>query len=435
MKARVIWFLSPWILFFCSKPMLIARQVPAATMPGTQVGPLAGGKEVTPSSEWGLEQLERLATEQSPVLRRDLARIESLRGMAVQVGLYPNPKFDTGNPPVVIAGRDSQFNFGFQQEIVVHGKLKLDRAAAERQVRQAELFYQQNRFDLLTAIRKQFFVTLAAQRRVEVQASLLKVLVAALDTAKSLQKVGEASQIDYLLLSVDYRQVEMNLRRSRALLEGDYKKLAAVAGARDLMVARVTGDLMRLPPEFDEAVLREYLTTLHTSLRIAELDVDRNHVLLRRAQVEPYPNLYAGPAYNFGVQPGNDQIWLNLSFVIPVWNLNQGNIRAARANIREALEVVEVLRNELSNRGADAISRHRAARQVVEQYRTQILPQTSRILKLTQQGLKAGVFDFPRYLQAQRAVVETNNSYLDGLETMWTTAAEVAGLLQNEHFP
>ena len=45
------------------------------------------------------------------------------------------------------------------------------------------------------------------------------------------------------------------------------------------------------------------------------------------------------PAYNFGLQPGSDQFWLNLTFPIPVWNLNQGNIRAARANIREALEL------------------------------------------------------------------------------------------------
>jgi outer membrane protein TolC len=72
---------------------------------------------------------------------------------------------------------------------------------------------------------------------------------------------------------------------------------------------------------------------------------------------------------------------------------------------------------------------------VIEWYRTQILPLTARILKLTQEGLKAGVFDFPRYLQAQRAVLETNNSYIDALEALWTTAAEVAGLLQKVHFP
>jgi cobalt-zinc-cadmium efflux system outer membrane protein len=384
---------------------------------------------------WSLEVLENLAVDQNAILRRDLAQVESLRGSALQAGLYPNPRFDTGNPPVILAGKESQYNFGFQQEIVVGGKLKLDRAAVERRVQQAQLVYEQDRFALLTAVRQQFFVTLAAQRRVEVQINLLKVLAAALDSAKKLQKVGEASQIDFLLLSVDYRQVEMNLQRARALLEGDYKKLAAVVGAPGLVIGQVAGDLLRMPIEFDEAALHDYLSVFHTNVRIAEMDVDRNQILLKRAQVEPYPNPTLGPAANFGLVPGNDQFWLNVTFTIPVWNLNQGNIQSARANVRSALEEMAVLQNELRRRGADALSRHRAARKVVEQYRSQILPQTAQILKLTQEGMKAGVFDFPRYLQAQRAVVETNNSYIDTLENLWTTAAEVAGLLQKEHFP
>jgi cobalt-zinc-cadmium efflux system outer membrane protein len=384
---------------------------------------------------WSLDGLEKRAVEHNAILRRDLAQVESLRGSALQAGLYPNPRFDTGNPPVILAGKESQYNFGFQQEIVVGGKLKLDRAAAVQRVQQAQLIYEQDRFALLTSVRQQFFVTLAAQRRVEVHLSLLKVLAAALDSAKKLQKVGEASQIDFLLLSVDYRQVEMNLQRARALLEGDYKKLAAVVGAPGLVIGQLGGDLLRMPAEFDEAALHEYLSLLHTNVRIAELDVDRNQILLKRAQVEPYPNPTLGPAANLGLVPGNDQFWLNLTFTIPVWNLNQGNIQSARANVRSALEEITVLQNELHRRGADALSRHRAARKVVEQYRVQILPHTAQILKLTQEGMKAGVFDFPRYLQAQRAVVETNNSYIDALENLWTTAAEVAGLLQKEHFP
>jgi outer membrane protein, heavy metal efflux system len=384
---------------------------------------------------WSLQQLEEQATAQSPVLRRDLARIEAARGIALQAGLYPNPHFDSGNPPFTIAGRNSQFNFGVQQEIVVKGKLKLERAAAERQVKQAQLAYQQNRLALLTAIRHQFYVTVAAKRRVEVQESLLKILSTSLNTAKRLQKVGEASQLDYLLLSVDYRQAETNLLKNRALLEGQYKKLAAIVGVPGLVVQDVLGDLTLTPPVFDESQLREYVTMFHTSIQIAQLAVERDNILLRRAQMEPYPNPYLGPAYTFGVSPGNEQVSINLTFPIPVWNLNQGNIRAAQANIRGSVESLAVLQNELVQRTSDAWSHHMAAQRVFEQHRSQIIPQATQILKLTQAGLKGGVFDFPRYLQAQRSVVEANNSYIDALEGVWTTAVELAGLLQHEHFP
>ena len=388
-----------------------------------------------PVAAMSLEQLEHLARAENPILRRDLARIDAARGHTLQAGLYPNPRFDSGNPVAAVSSRESIFSVGVIQEIVVQGKLRLDREAAERQVKQAQLAFDEDRLALLTAVRRQFYVTLAGQRRVEVQANLLKVLTSALESIRLLQKAGETSKIEILLLSVDYRQIEMNSQRSRALLEGEYKKLAATVGVPGLVIPAVAGDLMLAPPEFDEGMLREYLTALHTSLRIAQLDVDRNNILLKRALVEPFPNIHTGPAYSVGNHAGTAQFDLNLTFSIPVWNLNQGNVQAARSNIRAVLEALGVLQNDLLHRGADALSRYRAARRVVEQYRTQILPQTAEILKLTQAGLKGGVFDFPRYLQAQRAVVETNSSYIDALEALWTSAAEVAGLLQKEHFP
>ena len=52
---------------------------------------------------------------------------------------------------------------------------------------------------------------------------------------------------------------------------------------------------------------------------------------LRRAEVEPVPNPYMGPAYQYGLTPGSEQLWFNIQFAIPVWDRNQGGIRAARA--------------------------------------------------------------------------------------------------------
>ena len=46
-----------------------------------------------------------------------------------------------------------------------------------------------------------------------------------------------------------------------------------------------------------------------------------------------------------------------------------------------------------------------------------------------------GVFDFARYIQAQRTVVESNLSYVEALESLWTAAVDVAGLMQLEHLP
>src|SRR5205085_8780255 len=103
------------------------------------------------------------------------------------------------------------------QEIVTKGKLRLDTAAALQQVRQAELTYNRNRLQLLADVRKQYFAVLIDQRRVRVLIELAETVKAALETGRQLEKAGETSRIDTLLLTVDYQQVQMNLQRNQTL--------------------------------------------------------------------------------------------------------------------------------------------------------------------------------------------------------------------------
>src|SRR6516165_12726623 len=75
-----------------------------------------------------LQFLEDLADQYNPILPRDRAQIDAARGQATQAGMWNNPRFDTNNPQV-FNGRTSLLNLGFQQEVPVMGKKRLDQAA------------------------------------------------------------------------------------------------------------------------------------------------------------------------------------------------------------------------------------------------------------------------------------------------------------------
>lgn len=422
-------------------PAALAGKVPAG---GTATaGPDRRPQEVVPAQAIAdpvpndvltLDQLEDLAQAHNPILQRDLARLESARGQALQAGLYPNPRFDTNNPEV-FAGRNTLLNVGVQQEIVVKGKLRLDAAAAQQQVRQAELTFNQNRLNLLTSVRRQYYTVLVAQRRVTTLTRLVEIVRAAQETGRKLEKAGETNRIDTLILTVDMQQVQANLQRSSTLLTGERKQLAAVVGVPGVETAGLSGDLSAPPPDFDEEVVRRYAVSGSTLIEYAKAEVTRGRILLQRALVEPYPNINLGPAYQFGVVPGSDQFWLTVTFPIPAWNRNQGNIRAAVANIRDAEQGLKVVQNEQLQRVADVLSRYYAARQLVENYERSILPNVVTVQKLSQEGYSKGVFEFARYLQAQRSVVETNLSYVEALDALWGAASDLAGILQLERLP
>lgn len=421
MRSRLLLLMTAPLVFDASAVLLRAQ--------ADLQGPVAAAEQA-----FTLEELTRLADSANPILTRDQAQIDVARGQALQASLYPNPKFDPNNPQV-FAGRNSLFYAGITQEIVMKGKKQLDTAAATKVVQQSEVALAQDRFALFGAVRVQFYRVLAGQKRVEVLTQLQGIVRQALETGRKLQKAGDVARIDTLLLEIDLQKVQTDLRKADSLLDGDRKKLAAIVGVPSLRFARLIGDLDAPLPEVDEQALQAYVANQHTLIRIASLDVERNRVLLRRAEVEPWPNPVMGPAYQYGFLPGVEQFWFYVQCPIPVWDRNQGNIQAANAGIRTAGENLKTIQNDLVRQSADVLSQHRAARQRVEKYQLEILPNLRETQRLAQTGYSKGVFEFVRYLQAQRTVVEAYKDYVDALEDFWTTAAQLSALLQLESFP
>ncbi len=385
---------------------------------------------------WTLRQAEAIAVQFNPILVRSGAKIASAQGDALQAALLPNPRFDTNNPQT-FNGPYSAYNAGFTQEIPVKGKLRLNRSAASEVVRQQEYQWVQDRYDMLTNIRKHFYAGLVAQRRAEVQVELRGIATAAVKAAQGRYEATEGTVSEVLLLQTDLQRAEIALLNTQTLLQAERGQLAAIVGRPDIKIDRLSGELTSGFPNFDVDRLRQFVVAENAQVQIALREISRDQILLRRARVEPFPNPTLGEAYSYPIQqtPGGQQFWFNIYFDIPTWNRNQGGIQAARANIAAAVASLGVLQNDLLRQVEDAWGRYISARQSEERIRTQILPTATRAQRLVKDGYEKGVLDVATFLQAQRSLNEAALSYLDALDDVWSTAAEIANLLQAEQFP
>ncbi len=381
-----------------------------------------------------LDRVTNLALSNSPVLRQARGRIEQAQGLAFQAGLYPNPIQNSGNP-VQLGGRNSLYSAGMSQEIVRAGKLQLNQAAAEQAVRQANLDFVRQRFDLLTAIRQQFFILLAAQQRVTTLGELGTTAQRSLDTSQRLLQGGQAAEIDVLLLRIEFRRIEASLRSAEFARSAGAQQLAALMGLPNLQIAGIEGDLSLRLPDFDNPQVREQLLMTSSLVESARTEIVRNQFLLRRAQAEPTPNLIVNGGYQYTADQPHSQALVGMYFTVPIWDRNQGNIRAAGANVSQAVAQLNTVQNDLVRQLADALGRYRAAQTTVENYEKGILPDARRTLDLVQRGYAAGQFDFLRILQTQRSVFETNLEYIVALQERLTAGAVIAGLLQLDEFP
>jgi cobalt-zinc-cadmium efflux system outer membrane protein len=380
-----------------------------------------------------LQFLEDLADQYNPILPRDRAQIDAARGQATQAGMWNNPRFDTNNPQV-FNGRTSLLNVGFQQEVPVMGKKRLDQAAANEIARQNEFALTQDRLIVFTNIRQQFYQVLADQRRIQVLTELVAILRSSYETGQKKRQAGESSQADVLLLQLDLQRAEAQLNSTRALLIGDRKQLGDLVGIPGVVDRDVVGEFSGDYPVFDEEAIHRFVTTQNTQVLVARAVIEQYKFQLRRAEVEPFPNPYLGPAYQYGLLPGGEQFWFNIQFDIPILNRNQGGIRAARGNLRAAQENLTTIQNSLLNQAHNLLSQYQAAREVVRKFETEILPNTRELLRLAREGYGKGLTDFATFLQVQRSLVQANSDYVDALLNLWNNAVQLSGLLQIEKF-
>ena len=381
-----------------------------------------------------LEEVVFLAQTSNPALREASAKVGVAQGNAVQVGLPPNPTFFTSSPQW--AGSISQYNWVLGQDFVTAGKLGLNRAVAYRSVEQAQLDFTRTRFEVLTNVRRAFYVAAAAQRRTEVLGQLTQVAGRTRDVGKKLLQAGEANSADTTLLDIEHDKAEMAYRNSSATLAAARKQLTATIGVPELDLGSLQFDLTVQLPDYEFEALRQGVVDRNAVAAIAAVEISKTQFELRRAAAEPWPNFNIQAGYQYSVEgPRHDQGFGQFTTTLPLWNRNQGGIQSARANTVRAQAGLQRVENELSQQAAVALGQYLAASERVKIYEQQLLPKSREVFRVNGSLFEQGQTDFLRLLQAQKTLIEVDLGYVEAQEARLTAAATIAGLLQLEQFP
>ena len=114
---------------------------------------------------------------------------------------------------------------------------------------------------------------------------------------------------------------------------------------------------------------------------------------------------------------------------IPIFNRNQGNVQAARANIDRAQEERKRVDLALRERSAFVLQMYRNSRIMVEQYRNQLLPRAQKAYELIVQKYGLMTASYPQVLITQRTLFQLQSDYISALEALWMNAIGLRGFL------
>src|ERR1700738_773938 len=398
------------------------------------------GRAQTPASEQKtitLEELQQMALQNNPTFAQSAANIQAAEGSKKQSGLYPNPT--AGYQGEQIRGgsfHGGEEGFFVQQDIVMGGKLGLNRKIFDQELKQAETEAEEQKLRVVTNVRMSYIQALAAQQTLELRQNLSKLADDAVETSHQLANVGQADAPDVLESEVEAQQAQLAVTMAEQSQQRVWKELAAVVGSPRLPLMKLDGKLEDTPP-VNAGELVEKIVDESPAVKIAELGVKRAEAALARAKREtiPDPQLRAGMQQNGELLAGPNgravglQAFASAGVRIPIFDRNQGNIATAKADAERAKREVERVKLLLRERAASVVQNYTFSQTAVDRYKNQMIPRAQKAYELYTKKYQEMAAAYPQVLISQRTLMQLEVSYITALEGFATSSLSLQSYL------
>jgi len=270
----------------------------------------------------------------SPALEAASLEVRAREAERLQAGRLPNPEVTAGVENFSGSGpytgsRGAESTIELSQLIELGG----DRASRVRQASaQSKLAgwdYEAQRLSVLTTATERFIDTLAAQQRVDVARQLFELAQRSREAASKRVAAGKASPIDLEKAEIAVAQAQMRLEREHSELAAARRRLAIMWGSPEATFGKVTGAFSTGESIPAATVIAPYLLDNPAIARWAdELEARRAQQSLARAQA--VPDITVGLGTRHFEETGDNALVATVSIPLPIFDRNQGTIRAAR---------------------------------------------------------------------------------------------------------
>lgn len=401
--------------------------VPTPTVPPAPTDESAGVAIIEGERRWTLETLSSLALQNNPTLTQAAAAVDADRGIYDQVGRYPNPQL--GYLRADSSGNGSQSQGVFvSQEFVTAGKLKKNRDIESWDMQRLSWDAEAQRMRVLNDLKIRSYELLGAQQAVALTQDLNRIATDGYELTERLSRAKQASRKDLLQAKIQMNTVRLNLREAEHRYDAAWGAMTLLIGVPSLERAPIQGTLDTGIAELNWEECWTDLEAHSPQMRAALTRVQFTRSELARESVEAIPNVNLQVVAERDRATNSNTVSTLLSFPVPIFNRNQGNIYRAQAEIQQANAEVERVRLVLQDLLKEAFRRYKTARDQVASLRNDILPDAKETVQLTTQGYSQGEVGILEVLSARQTYFESSLAYVEALTELQKVSTEIKGL-------
>lgn len=402
-------------------------------------GPEEGARFVEPAGALTLQKALALALTRNPYLAGFSYALRAAEARILQAKLFPNPDADLLMEDFGGSSKASGFN-GSETTLALGQLIQLGGKRRAR-IREAQFDWELTGFDYETKKREVFLEThqlfvdvLAGQRRVGVSEGLVGLSNQFLPAMEKRVAAGKASAIEETRFRVAVATGKIDLETARRELIAARYRLAAQWGARQPRFSAASGDLDRAP---SVGSLDSLAGRLEGNPRVARFAAERGRrsALLARERAAAIPDVRLRGGVRQKADTASTGLVAGFSLPLPLFNRNQGAIRAAseilaKTDADEAVALA-TLRNELTN----AYQALLTARTSIELLRTTVLPGAREAVSGINEGFQLGRYSYLEVLDAQRTLSSAESQFLGALADYHKALAVIEAITAHEPVP
>jgi cobalt-zinc-cadmium efflux system outer membrane protein len=376
---------------------------------------------ITPSTlSIDLPTAIRLALEQ-PAVRAAAYEVSASEATIVQAGRLPNPELEYLREGQQAGTRTTTVQIN--QPIELGGKRQARVALAQGAVGLAKseqmVIRQQVRSDVIVS----YYEVLVGQQRQELARALGELARESVEVASKRVAAGKISPIDETKARLAAIDAATELNQATAQLGIARTKLGALIGkpADSVILIELLDQLPQVKPLSALLAQAEGATSVQRA---------RSQLAAREAQTEMeraarVPDLTLSVGSQRDDQIGKRQAIVGLSVPLPLFNRNEGNLRAALRRTDKAREELAAAQVSATSELAAVYTRFEAARNEVALLRQDVLPNARSAYELTLKGFEYGKFPFLEVLDAQRTWFQAQSRQWNSMLEAYRAYADI----------
>lgn len=385
--------------------------------------------EIVSREPMTLEQFITLADKSNPTLRQAQLNVDRSHLQAKQVSLPPNIIVGYSGDHI----RGGEYHGGeqgafFTQEFVLGHKLALRRDIYRAEGRSNEMALEVQRARVHNDVARAFFDTLAAQQSVIIHDRLLKVALDNDTNTHELSRIGQVDAAAILTAEVQAEQARIDFLSAQRMFLAHFARLATFSGQHTLETRPLKGSLVE-PPGFDPEDYVKRDVEESPLVKRAQADEALGEARLKDAKRERVPNLnltagewYGGEELTRSRKHVGFESFAQAGVQLPLWNHNQGNIKASEVLLDRAHRDVERTKLWTRNQTEPLAQEYHTAHFTAERYRTEMLPRARRAYQLQVTKYQQMSLEYPPVLAAQHMLFTLQLGYTEALNQQWQAA-------------